>query len=126
MKIVCDATGVEIDATPEVADTIVGCGFTLVNALVEDSDSDVIPDEEKGEPEVLPATDDGGDSADQHEQAPAPQASDKFDEWEPTKEFLKDRDIADLREFATVNEVELPKPANKGQIVNAIVAAFTE
>ncbi|WP_041239480.1 hypothetical protein, partial [Gordonibacter pamelaeae] len=58
--------------------------------------------------------------------APAASASPSFEGWENRKEFLKEREIANLRAYAAANSVELPRPANKGQIVNAIVAALGE
>lgn len=125
MKIVCDATGIELDAAPEVAEALEGRGFTVLGGLLHDGGAASADDEGFG------AAEDGSDDAADADAGGSVRGPDlpetaEFDGWEPTKEFLKGREIAELRAFAAVRKVELPKPANKGQIVNAIVAAFEE
>lgn len=119
MKIVCDATGIELDAAPEVAEALEGRGFTAPGGLLHDGGAANVDAEDESDDA---ADADAGDSV----RGPDLPETAEFDGWEQTKEFLKGREIAELRAFAAVRKVELPKPANKGQIVNAIVAAFEE
>ena len=136
MRIVCDYTGVALDAAPEVAAALCGRGFTAAEPLpslaaglpgTPGGDGSSAPAGAGALP--LPSSDGNGKgaqapTAQSEGAAPAAPALPSFDGWENTKGFLKEREMPELRAYAAANGVELPRPANKGQIVNAILAAL--
>lgn len=145
MRIVCDYTGVALEATLDVAEMLIGRGFTAAERTpaplaTPPADTGNTPAPVKSEPPALSTLDgdsgqvsaviDAGVDAEPVDgQAPVaasvdPAPAPAFVGWEVSKEFLKEREIAELRAYAAANGVELPRPANKGQIVNAIVAAL--
>lgn len=151
MRIVCDYTGIALEAAPEVSEALCERGFTAAEPFLAPAErpleapgggeAQVLADPgplpllpHAAEPSDGPAPQhsggDGGEVQAPAEQpagpAPAASAAPSFEGWENTKEFLKEREIANLRAYAAANSVELPRPANKGQIVNAIVAALGE
>ena len=156
MFIVCEATGVSLNAATEVADVLIGRGFspcgtedaTVIeptiteppfNASVNLGGSaalqlvevpQVDDSHEEGSESAVGTIDAGGTSmvsAQDGIGALVPVDEDPlFEGWKVEKEFLKGQEIGDLRAFADSRGIDLPKPANKGQIVNAIVASTQE